>query len=132
MECPARSHPLIFVVDPEPDFLTAIEQLLQIDGYCPTVCLLTDDPLAAIAQRPPDLLIIAFPYHEPRAWMLLDQLDADPTTSSIPIIATSTDPDNLAAFTARKPHRRREAVLLKPFNLDPLLELIGHLTVGAP
>src|SRR3954467_2813241 len=98
MERPARSHPLIFVVDPEPDFLRAIEQLLQNDGYCATDCLLTDDPLAAITQPGPDLLFLAFPSHEPRAWMRLGQLDADPTTSSIPIIATSTDPDNLAAF----------------------------------
>jgi CheY-like chemotaxis protein len=132
MESPAWAHPLVFVVDPEPDFLCAVQSLLEGDGYRAGVCLLREDPYPAIAERCPDLLVIAFPYHEPRAWALLAQLDADPTTSSIPIIATSTDPDNLVAFTAREPHRRREAVLLKPFDLDPLLELIGRLTFGAP
>ena len=132
MERPARSHPLVFVVDPEPDFLAAIEQVLQMEGYRATVCLLTDDPFAAIVQRQPDLLVIAFPYHNPLAWTLLDRLDTDPVTSAIPIIATSTDPDNLTAFTAREPHCRREAVLLKPFDLDSLLALIGRLTFGFP
>ena len=126
MERPARSQPLIFVVDPEPSFLAAVEQVLEEAGYRATVCLTQDTSLAAIARQLPDLLIMAFPYHEPRAWRLLDQLDADPKTSAIPIIATSTDADNLAAFTARE-QRRCNAVMLKPFDIDPLLEQIDRL-----
>ena len=127
MEQPARIRPLVFVTNGDPIFLLTLKQLLVDEGFDALTMPLSDRPFEEIRRTQPDLLVIDFPYHEELAWQLLDQLDADPITESIAIIATSTDPGNLSTFEARVTGRPAAAVLLKPYDLDPLLALVSSL-----
>jgi len=128
-----RTRPLVFVTNGDGDFLLAMQQLLEDEGYTPVVMELIDDPYPTIARLLPDLLVIDFPYQEMLAWDLLDRLDANPETWAMPMIATSTDRENLDRFAARTSHRTSTEIQLKPFDLEPLLYLIAaFVPVGEP
>jgi DNA-binding response OmpR family regulator len=127
MEQPMRTRPLVFVTNGDPIFLLTLKQLLIDEGFDALTMPLIDHPFGEIKRTRPDLLIIDFPYHEELAWQLLDQLDADPTTQQIAIIATSTDPGNLSTFETRMSGRLAAAILLKPYDLDPLMALVSSL-----
>jgi DNA-binding NtrC family response regulator len=124
MERPMRPQPLIFIVSPKPGVLTAMEQLLEATGYKAAGCLLAADPYAMIVKFWPDLLIIDVSDQDPRAPALLKKLDRDPATRDVPIIATSTHADSLARFAARPMIRTSAEILLKPYDLDPLVALV--------
>jgi DNA-binding response OmpR family regulator len=121
------TRPLVFVTNGDPTFLSMVQDLLELEGYAAETMPLVDGPFREIVRLLPDLLIIDFPYQEQPAWDLLAQLDATPTTQMIPVIATSTDPENLAQFAARPMARTAIEVLLKPYDLDPLIELVTAL-----
>ena len=127
MEPFARTQPLVFVTNGDPIFLTLVKDLLESEGYAAVTMPLVDRPFAEIFRLQPDLLIIDFPYQEQPAWDLLDQLDATPATQGIPVIATSTDSTNLERFAARPIIRASVDVLLKPYDLDPLVALVTSL-----
>jgi DNA-binding response OmpR family regulator len=127
MEPFTRSRPLVFVTNGDPDFLLMVKELLESEGYAAETMPLVDHPLPEIVRLLPDLLIIDFPHRDQLAWDLIGQLDATPATSMMPVIATSTDPDNLARFAAQPMMRVSAEVLLKPYDLDPLIELVTAL-----
>src|SRR4051794_2520587 len=127
MEPLARTRPLVFATNGDPDFLLMAEELLESVGYAAVTMLLIDLPFTEIVRLLPDLLIIDFPYGDQLAWALLAMLDANPATRLLPIIATSTHPDSLRRFTAQRTIRTASAVLLKPYDLDPLLALVVGL-----
>ncbi len=120
----ARTQPLVFVTNGDLDFLFTVKTLLEDEGYAATTMPLVEKPYTEIVRLLPDLLIIDFPHHEQLPWDLVEQLDATPATCLIPIIATSTDSANLAQFAARPMVRASAEVLLKPFDLEPLLNLV--------
>jgi len=122
-----RPHPLVFVTNGDPTFLLMVKDLLEDEGYAAVTMPLVEHPFPEIVRLLPDLLIIDFPYQEQPAWDLLEQLDTTPATQAIAIIATSTDPENLARFAARPMLRASAKVLLKPYDLEPLLELVTAL-----
>src|SRR3954471_20697228 len=128
MDRPMRPRPLIFVVSPEPDVVTAMEQLLANAGCIAACCLLSADPYAMIVTFWPDLLVIECPDHEPRALALLKKLDRAPVTRDVPIIATAPNNDNLTAFSTRDQYRHRDAVIRMPVDSGLLLALIDHMT----
>ncbi len=119
--------PLIFVTNGDPIFLSTMKTLLEDEGYSAVTMPLVEHPFAEIVRLLPDLLIIDFPYREQPAWDLIEQLDATPATCAMPMIATSTDRDNLAQFAARPMVRTSAEVLLKPYDLEPLLKLVMAL-----
>src|SRR6187549_2088373 len=96
-----RNESLVFVVNTEPDFLATMRMLLEDEGYAACTMGLFDDPFPEIVRTEPDLLMLDFPYREDAAWQLLDQLGTHPATCTIPVIASSTDPENLAGIPAR-------------------------------
>jgi len=127
MEPLTRTQPLVFVTNGDPTFLIMVKELLESEGYAAATMALVDQPFPEIVRLLPDLLIIDFPYQEQPAWDLIEQLDATPATYLIPIVATSTDPENLAQFAARPMVRTSAEVLLKPYDLDPLMALVTAL-----
>src|SRR6476469_3017375 len=114
MEHPHRNELLVFVVNTEPDFLTTTRMLLEDEGYAACTMRLADDPFPEIVRTGPDLLMLDFPYRENAAWQLLDQLGSHQATCAVPVIASSTDPENLAGIPVRAGDRRTVAVVLKP------------------
>jgi DNA-binding response OmpR family regulator len=128
MEPLTRTRPLVFVTNGDPTFLIMVKDLLEGEGYAVETMRLIDDPFPEIVRLLPDLMIIDFPYQEQHAWDLLAKLDATPATWMMPIIATSTDPENLWRFKEGLRRRSEAVVLLKPYDLDPIMALVTALT----
>ncbi len=127
MESPIRIRPLVFVTNGEADFLLVMQQLLEDEGYDALVMQLADHPFADIVRTLLDLIGLDFPYHEAPAWDLLTKLDADLTTRLIPVLAISTDPDNLTIFRDRVGATNPSATLVKPFDVESMLANIAAL-----
>src|SRR6478609_7876099 len=130
MEPLTCTRPLVFVTNGDADFLRTVKELLEEEGYAAATMPLADQPFPEIVRLLPDLLIIDFPYQEQPAWELIEQLDATPATCLLPVIATSTDPDNLARLAARPMVRLTVELLLKPYDLDPLMALVTTIVPG--
>ena len=126
-EGPLWSKPLVFAIDGESEFLLVIREVLEDQGYETQIMPLADHPYEDIARTLPDLIILDFPYRQSLAWSLLNKLDADLTTRGIPVLAVSTDPDNLAAFGNRAETVKPSVTLLKPFALESILARIAEM-----
>lgn len=127
IESPVRIKPLVFAIDGESDFLQAIKELLEEEGYTAQVMLIADQPFAEIVRAQPDLLLIDFPYRNDQSfWALLAQIDAHPVTRMIPSIALSTDPGKLTAFADRAGAANPSTTILKPFELELIVTTIAE------
>jgi DNA-binding NtrC family response regulator len=78
----------------------------------------------AINQLRPDLVIMEQWRNCPEVLQLIDQLQQCDATHSIAVIVTTTDPLMLYE-QAMQLHERGCTMLLKPFDLDQLLERVG-------
>jgi len=86
-----------------------------------------DDPFDEIIRTQPDLLVVDFPYQTEVAWRLLERLNAHEISREIPMLATSTDEANLDLVPDRAGLRRTHSIIIKPLDIDQLLQLITHL-----
>jgi len=123
--------PLIAVVDDEAVFRALLDELLTDAGY--TVCTwpASRDLYVALWTARPAVLVIDLPLTQPESfWLLLRRLRQDSSTAGLPIIVCSVAPELLRQHTTRLRDLGCE-VLVKPFDLDTLLERIAELVVPA-
>ena len=121
----ARQH--VYVVNGAPEFLDIIREFLQEESYNVTTTNFLPRSFSMIEAANPSLLIIDLVLGEKAGWDLLVQLRAAVSTRDIPVILVSTTPALLQE--ARDKHREfgGDEYLLKPFDLDDLLQLIDNL-----
>ena len=121
---------LILVADSDAAVATCIAEVLAAEDYtvqCHPGGRLTID---AIKQVRPDLVIVEQWRACPEVLQLIDQLQQCDATNSIAVIVTTTDPLMLYEL-AMQLHERDCTMLLKPFDLDQLLEGVdGALSAG--
>lgn len=117
----------IVVINSEDAFLIAVRMLLEDEGYGVTTASYRDeDPFPKIVAAAPALIILDFVHGEPHGWGLLARLDGDERTRTIPLIATSTDPELLDRVIAQPVSARVRTFLLKPLDLDRLVSEISR------
>ena len=122
---------LILVADSDAAVATCIAEVLTAEGY--TVQCHPGDRLTidAIKQVRPDLVIMEQWRTGPEVLLLIDQLQQCNATNSIAVVVTTTDPLMLYEL-AMLLHERGCTMLLKPFDLDQLLESVaGALSAGS-
>ena len=122
-----RTRPLIFVTNGDEAFLHVMRDLLTDEGYDVATMKLMDDPFDDIVRTQPDLLVVDFPYQTEFAWQLLERLNAHDVSRDIPMLATSTDEKNLDLVPDRAGLRRTHGIIIKPLDIDDLLQLINRL-----
>lgn len=122
-----RTRPLIFVTNGDEAFLHVMRDLLSDEGYDVATMKLMDDPFDEIVRTQPDLLVVDFPYQTEFAWQLLERLNAHDNSRHIPMLATSTDEGNLGRVPDRAGLRRSHGIIIKPLDIDDLLQLINRL-----
>lgn len=120
-----RKH--VVVVNSEPDFLEVIRALLQEERYNVTTTNHVTTTFESIATLEPDLLIIDLRFGHDASWELFLRLNEDPATTALPMILTSTDEQLLERASQVRCCSSRHDSLLKPFDLDELLELVQCL-----
>ena len=115
---------LILVADSDAAVATCIAEVLTAEGY--TVQCHPSDRLTidAIKQVRPALVIMEQWRACPEVLQLIDQLQQCDVTHSIAVIVTTTDPLMLYEL-AMLLHERGCTMLLKPFDLDQLLDSVA-------
>jgi len=88
-----RKH--IFAINGSPDFLNVIRDLFQDEGYNVTTTNFVPNSFAQIAELDPDALIVHIVVGQRAGWELLEQINAAATTTGIPVLIVSTDPQLL-------------------------------------
>ncbi|CAN5396464.1 hypothetical protein BH09CHL1_BH09CHL1_03180 [soil metagenome] len=118
----------IVVINAEADFLIAVRSLLEDEGYTVSTIHVFEEPFKLVIAEQPAAIVLDFVYEKPEAWQLLTELDSDPRTREIPLLATSTDAEIVERVLARISHRHASGMLVKPMELDALVEAVNRLT----
>jgi CheY-like chemotaxis protein len=117
---------IVLVVDDEDPIRELVRGLLMDEGY-----QVLDAPNGAVAlelarQHQPGLVLTDLMMPVMDGTTLCGKLRSDPQTTSVPVIVmTASGPTAAAASGA-------DAYLIKPFDLDLLLELVARYTSGSP
>ena len=125
----------VMVVNDTPDILALFEDLLGEEGYRVTTDRFTiemTEMLDRVKGLRPDLLVLDFRIGgEDQGWQFLQLLKMDRETRGIPIIVCT---GAVRQVEELRPHldEMGVAVVLKPFNIDHLLAVIGKALEQAP
>lgn len=120
-----RKH--IYVVNGAPEFLDIVRQLLQGENFNVTTTNFVPLSFDSIDAAQPQLLIIDLVIGERAGWNLLVQLREAASTHDIPVVLVSTRPDLLQEAKEQNEQFGGDCYLLKPFDLDVLLDTINQL-----
>lgn len=120
----------IAVVDDDASCAALMADALELEGYQILMYYQADGTYPLLRDLQPDLIILDV-YLEKRdsGWHLVDLLQMDPLTRTIPVIVATAD-------TAQLRERdlwlrdRRIGVLAKPFDLAALYEMVGATLRG--
>ena len=125
-----RTH--IFAVNSSPDFLLIIRELLEEEGYAVTTSDFEPNVFTRIVMRQPDALIIDVAVGETAGWELLERLHAEPATTGIPVLVTSTSAALLKqAHEQAARYGSHRPFLTKPMDLGELLVTVRQMTGDA-
>ena len=123
-----RKH--IFAINGSPDFLNVIRELFQDEGYNVTTTNFVPNSFEQIAALAPDALIVDIVVGQRAGWELLEQINAEATTTGIPVLIVSTDPRLLERAQDQAARYGKNRYLIKPFSLDEMLTHIRDM-IGA-
>ena len=120
-----RKH--VFVIDGAPVFLNLMRDLFQEESYNVTTTNFVPNSFAQIAALQPDVLIVDIVVGEQAGWDLLERLHAEASTSGIPVMIVSTSERLIGQAREQVARYGGNAYLLKPFDLDAVLQAIADL-----
>lgn len=124
----ARKH--ILVVNDEPAILHLFRDLLGDEGYRVSLDKFEraiEELRETVIELQPDLVILDFIIGgEHKGWQLLQVLKMDRATREIPIIVCTAAAKQITELTSHLNELGVHAVL-KPFDIDHLLDIIGKV-----
>jgi DNA-binding response OmpR family regulator len=123
---PAQSKKIL-IVDDSPDYLSFVQQFLEGEGFQVDTAESTDSMLTVLGTWTPDMVISDVRIPGDAAFAVLNQLRSDDRTRAIPVLLCTAA---LQEVEESAEHLRREGVeiLLKPFDIDVLLDKVRRLT----
>ena len=124
-----RKH--VFAVNGSPAFLGVVRELLQDERYNVTTTNYVPHTFDQIASLEPDLLLVDLATGRRAGWDLLERLHAAAATRGVPVLITSTDPHLLVEAEALAARYGGDRFMVKPFDLDVLLEAVQTLIGSA-
>lgn len=122
---PAGGRSILLVIDDEQAVLQMLQDVLEDEGYVVLMAHNGQEGFDRALEGRPDLILTDLMMPVMNGHTLAQRLRAEPRTAQIPLIAMS------AAYRARDGDTF-DAVIAKPFDLVPLLDLIEGLLDGAP
>lgn len=125
----ADVRPRILVVEDDPDQLFLYKEFLGREGFRVSIAATTDDAHAALAESPPDAVILDLSLAPGGGLDMIDQIRAGERTRDLPVIVVS------GASAADPRWRGRTAgwnhFVQKPADLMALVQLLRRETGGA-
>ncbi len=120
-----RGGAMLLVVDADPDLLDLAEDLLATDDHLVVRAADAADALAAVAERPPSLLILDLQTPATRPGLdLLEEIRARHPRASFPVIGLSRESEGAPREPARAGIDR---LITKPFSVSVLRSLAREL-----
>jgi CheY-like chemotaxis protein len=123
VERPALHQHLLFVVDDDADFRTALTTALELEGY--TVAS-ADCAIAALDQMVaglrPCLLLLDIQMSEQTGWGLWERMRIDPVLADIPVVLLSGEQQDRRHARARG----IRDVLVKPIDVAQIAPLVAE------
>ncbi len=104
-----------------------VRELLQEEDYNVTTTNFVPRTFAQIENAQPSLLIVDLIYGEMAGWDLLAELRQKAATNQIPVIVVSTSTRLLAKAQDEHVISGGDRYLLKPFDLQDLVQAIREL-----
>jgi DNA-binding response OmpR family regulator len=121
-----RSRPLVLIVEDEPDILMLLRVVIEMNGYDAALAADGSTALERLDAERPDLVLLDLMLPVMDGWSVLAEMRSRPNPP--PVIICS------AARSARDvelaEERGAEAVLLKPLDMDQLLETMSRSLAG--
>ncbi|HEV2528215.1 MAG TPA: response regulator [Thermomicrobiales bacterium] len=121
-----RAH--VFLIDSSPEFRELIAELLADERYGVTASDYIPSLFSLIVATQPDLLIIDLAVTHRSGCELLEQLEQAAITERVPVLVTSTDQRLIDRALENQARYDFEHYLVKPFDLDVLLDIVAELT----
>ncbi|MBI3762817.1 MAG: response regulator, partial [Chloroflexi bacterium] len=118
----------ILIVDDEPDARRFLSLILRINRYDPIEAPSGQAALVQAAAARPGLILLDVMMPRMDGYETCLRLKADPGTADVPVVMVSakSQPSEIAAGL----RAGADAYLLKPVDVDRLLELVGRLALG--
>lgn len=131
MPHPQNGHHILCINNSE-EVLQLFRELLEEEGYRVTTQSYLEKDLDAICTLKPDLIVLDYMWeHEDSGWSLLQMLKMSPNTQVIPVL--------LCTGAVRRVQELQGhlldmdvAVVLKPFNIEDLLQVVARQLNVAP
>lgn len=113
----------ILIIEDSEDILRVTTHILSSRGYEPIALNSGRDALENVKKHQPQLIILDMFLDEHYGLDICHAIKSDPALTAIPIIMTTGHRDDTGDPASVKP----DAYLLKPFELDDLLQKISEL-----
>lgn len=115
----------ILIIEDEKAIADLLAMVLEEEGYHVRVAANGHESLSRIAERQPDLILSDLMMPRLDGWELHERLQADPQLSKIPLLLMSA-----VNPTSSVNQPGISGFLLKPFDLDQLLDMVQRLING--
>ena len=115
----------VLVVDDDPHIVRVVEINLTQEGYQVRSAGDGEAGLAAVAQEPPDLLILDVTMPKLDGFETLKRLKSDPATAEIPVLMLTARAEDEAVFEGYG--TGAQWYLTKPFEPGELRRVVRHL-----
>ncbi len=124
-------RPHVLAINNDPAVLALFRDLLEEEGYRVSLRAYLDKDLAEIKALRPDLIVLDYMWaNEDASWSLLQMLRMDPGTAGVPIVLCTAAVREVEALAGHLAEMGVE-VVLKPFNIDRLTEVIAEALAPA-
>ncbi len=120
-----RKH--VFVINGAPVFLNLMRDLFQEEAYNVTTTNFVPRSFAQIAALQPDVLIVDIVAGQRDGWILLERLQAEASTSGIPVMIVSTSERLIGKAQEQVARYGGNAYLRMPFDVGELLQAVEDL-----
>lgn len=117
----------VLVIDDDPDCIDMLDTVLTPEGYRVIGCLDSAQAVTLARQVHPSAIMVDLVMPDQDGWMVIAGLRAEPQTAQIPIVVCTGD----AVAASRQLATLQAwgyAVLLKPFEINDLLQLLARAT----
>ncbi|MEG3976820.1 response regulator [Microcoleus sp. herbarium8] len=121
----SNKSPCIMLVDDEPDNLTLLQELLQVEGYTTVSALSGDEALSLARTFRPDLILLDIMMPDMDGFDVCDILRKDTALQTVPVIFLTALSDDTSRLKGLE--RMADDYLTKPFNSCLLLAKIKNI-----
>jgi len=116
----------VLIVEDEEDLINILGILLMDEGYMVMKASSAEEALLLCQTRPPDLIISDIRMGDMDGFALLERIKATESLKSVPFIFLTSVDDSQARNRGLR--LGANAYITKPFDVDPLLEIVRELS----